>query len=69
MMEDSEINKSLVEKLEWKRQLGKPCRRWYDNNNINVTLIKYEIPKWIQLAHDTVHWRSVMLTVMNILVY
>jgi hypothetical protein len=41
--------KILVEKLERKRQLGRPRRRWEDNIRIDLREIGWEVVDWIHL--------------------
>jgi hypothetical protein len=42
----------LVGKLEWKRQLGRPNRRWDANVKINLEEIDWKIVEWIHMAQD-----------------
>jgi hypothetical protein len=44
--------KSLVGRPEGKRPLGRPRRRWKDNNRISLGEIVWEGVDWIHLAQD-----------------
>jgi len=46
----------LVRRLEGKRQLGRPGRRWEDNEAVN----------WMHLAQDSDQWRTLVNTVINL---
>jgi hypothetical protein len=46
----------LAEKLEGRRRVGRPRRRWVDN-------IKMD---WIDLAQDRDQWRAVLNTLLNL---
>jgi hypothetical protein len=56
----------LVGKLEGKRPLGRPRRRWLDNIKIDVRAIGWSDVDWIDLAQDRDQWRALMNTVMNL---
>jgi hypothetical protein len=52
-----------VGKLEGKRPLGRPRRRWEDT--INVDLLEVGCgDDWIELAQDRDRWRELVNTVM-----
>jgi hypothetical protein len=55
-----------VEKLEGKRQLGRPRRRWEDNIKLYLQEIGWERVDWIALAQDRDKWGAVVNTVMNL---
>jgi hypothetical protein len=44
------IYRVLVGKLEGKRLLGRPRRRWEDNINIDFQEVGFEVMDWIELA-------------------
>jgi hypothetical protein len=44
--------KILVGKLEGKRPLGRPRRRWVDNTKIDLREIRWGGMGWIDLAQD-----------------
>jgi hypothetical protein len=56
----------LVGKPEGKRPLGKPRRRWVDNIKMDLKETAWDGMDWIDLAQDSVQWRTLMNTVMNL---
>jgi hypothetical protein len=56
----------LVGKPEGRRQLGRPRRRWVDNNKIDLREIGWDGVDWVDLAQDRDHWRALVNTVMNL---
>jgi hypothetical protein len=52
-------------KLEGKRPLGRPRRRWVDNIKMDTEEIGWGGVDWIRLAEDGNHWRAVVNTLMN----
>jgi hypothetical protein len=58
----------LVGRLEVKRRLGRPRRRWEDNIKMDLREIGIDGTNWIRLAQDGVHWWDFVSTVMNLLV-
>jgi hypothetical protein len=56
----------LVEKLEGKRPLGRPRRRWVDNIKMDFREIGWDGRDWIELAQDRDQWRALENTVMNL---
>jgi hypothetical protein len=57
-----------VRKPEGKRSLGRPRRRWVDNIKMDLTEIGWGGMDWINLAQYRNQWRSLVNTVMNLLV-
>jgi hypothetical protein len=55
----------LVGNPEGKRRLGRPRRRWVDNNKINLREIGLDGMDWIYLAQDMDQWRALVNAVMN----
>jgi hypothetical protein len=55
----------VVGRLESKRPLGRPRRRWEDNIKIDLREIGIDGANWIQLAQDRVQGRTFVNTVMN----
>jgi hypothetical protein len=59
------VYRILAGRLEGKRPLGIPRRRWEDN--IKITLRETGIEaNWIRLARNRVRWRAFVSTVMNL---
>jgi hypothetical protein len=54
-----------VGKLEGKKPLGGPRRRWVDNIKMDHREIGWDGIDWITLAEDRDHWRALVNTVMN----
>ena len=55
----------LVGKLEGKRPLGRPRRRWVDNIRMNLQEVGCGYVEWIGLAQDRDRWRTLVSAVMN----
>ena len=53
----------LVGKLEGRRPLGRPRRRWVDNIRMEVGC---GYMNWIGLTQDRDRWRTLVSTVMNL---
>jgi hypothetical protein len=66
MGEGRGVYRVLVGRLEGKRPLGRPRRRWEDINKMDVREIGIDGENWIQLAQDRVRWRAFVNTVMNL---
>ena len=58
--------KVLVGKLEGKRPLGKPRRRWEDTIKIDLREMGCDPGDWIALAEDRDQWRAYVRAVMNL---
>jgi hypothetical protein len=56
----------LMGKLEGKRPLGRPRRRWVDNINMDLREIGPKGMDWNDLAHDRDQWRALVNTIMNL---
>jgi hypothetical protein len=56
----------LVGKPEWRRQLGRPRRRWEDNIKMNLGKIGFGDVDWIHLGQDRDRWRALVNTVMSL---
>ena len=56
----------LVGKLEGKRPLGRPRRRWVDNIRMDFQEVGCGYVDWIGLAHDRDRWRMLVSAVMNL---
>ena len=60
------VYRVLVGKLEGKRPLGKPRRRWEDNIKMDIQEEKCEGMDWIDLARDRNRWQALVNAVMNV---
>jgi hypothetical protein len=58
----------FVGKLEEKRQLGRPRRRWEDNIKMYLQEVGCGGMGWIVLARDRDRWRAFVNAVMNLMV-
>ena len=56
----------LVGKLEEKRPLGRPRRRWEDNIKMDLREVGCNPGDWIDLAEDRDQWRAYVRAVMNL---
>jgi hypothetical protein len=56
----------FVGKLEGKKPLGRPRRRWGDNIKMDLREIGWGGMDWIDLAQDGDQWRALVNTVMNL---
>jgi hypothetical protein len=55
-----------VGKPEGKRSLGRPRRRWEDNNMMDLQEVGCGGMDWIELAADRDRWRALVNTAMNL---
>jgi len=55
-----------VWKLERKRPLGRPRRRWEDNIKIELQEVGCRGMDWIELAQDLDRWWALVKAVMNL---
>jgi hypothetical protein len=58
--------KILMGKLEGKRPLGSPRRRWEDNIEMDLRQTGRGSIDWIYLAQNRYQWGAVVNTVMNL---
>jgi hypothetical protein len=56
----------LVGKLDGKRPLGRPRRRWEDTNIMYLRETGCEGVDWIHVAPDRDQWRALAKMVMNL---
>jgi hypothetical protein len=66
MGEKTNMYRLLVGKLEGKRPLGRPRRRWIDNIKMDLLEIGLNVVDWIDLAQDRYRWRALVNSVMNL---
>jgi hypothetical protein len=66
MGEGRSVYRISVGRTEGKRPLGRPRRRWEDNIKMDLREIGINGANWIRLAQDTVLWRAVVSTIMNL---
>ena len=65
MGEGRVVHRLLVGKLEGKRPLGRPRRRWEDNIRMYLQEVRGGCGDWIELAQDRDRWRALVSTVRN----
>jgi len=66
MGEEKVVYRVLVGKLEGRRPLGRPRRRWVDNIRIDLQEVGCGYMDWIGLAQDRERWRTLLSAVMNL---
>jgi hypothetical protein len=66
MGEKRNVYRLLVGKLEGKRPLGRPRRRWIDNIKLDLLEIGVNVMDWIGLAQCRYRWRALVNSVMNL---
>jgi len=66
MVEEMGMYRVLVGKLEGKRPLKKPRRRWVDNISTDLQEVGCGYMDWIGLAQDRDSWRTLVSAVMNL---
>ena len=65
MGEDRVVHRVLVGKLEGKRPLGRPRRRWEDNIKMDLQEVGVGRGDWLELAQDRDRWRALVGTVRD----
>jgi len=65
MGEERGVYRVLVGKLEGKRPLGRPRRRWVDNIRMDLQEVGCWYMDWIGLAQDRDRWRTLVSAVKN----
>jgi hypothetical protein len=60
------VYRVLVGKPEGKRPLGRPRRRWEDNNRMDLQELGCGCVYWIGLAQDRDSWRALVIVVRNL---
>jgi hypothetical protein len=66
MEEGRGVYRVLVGRLEGKRPLGRPGRRWEDNIKMDLRELGIDGANWIRLAQHMVRWRAFVNTIMNL---
>jgi hypothetical protein len=64
--ESRDVYRVLVEKLEEKRPLGRPRRKWEDNIKMDLQEMGCGSMDWIKLAQDRDRWRALVNAVMSL---
>ena len=65
MGEDRDVQRVLVGKLEGKRPLGRPRRRWEDNIKMDLQEVGGGRGDWMELAQDRDRWWAPVGTVRD----
>jgi len=60
------VYRVLVGKLEGRRPLGRPRRRWDDNIRMDLREVGCGCVDWMELAQDRDRWRALVSAVMNL---
>jgi hypothetical protein len=60
------VYRILVGKPEGKRLLGRPRRRWVNNNKMDLREMGWGAIDWINLAQDRNKWTAFANTAMNL---
>jgi len=66
MGEEMGVYRVLVGKLEGRRPLGRPRRRWVDNIRMDLHDVGCGYMDWMGLAQDGDRWRTLVSAVMNL---
>jgi len=65
MGEGRGMHRVLVGKLEEKRRLGRPRRRWKNNIKMDFQEVGRGCVDWMEMAQYRDRWRALVSTVMN----
>jgi hypothetical protein len=65
MGEKSNACRILVGKLEGKRPLRRPRRRWADNMKTDLRDMEWDGGNWTDLAQDRDQWSALVNTAIN----
>ena len=65
MVEETGVYRVLVGKLEGKKPVGRPSRRWVDNIRMDLQEVGCGYMDWIGLAQDRDIWRKLVSAVTN----
>ena len=66
MGEERGVYRFLVVKLEGRRPLERPRRRWVDNIRMDLQEVRCGYMDWNGLAQDRDRWRRLVSAVMNL---
>ena len=66
MGEERGVYRVLVGKLEGKRPMGRPGRRWVDNTRMDLQEVGCGYMDWIGLAQNRDRWRTLVSALMNL---
>ena len=66
VLEERGVCRDFVGKLEGKRPLGRPGRRWVDNIRMDLHEVGCVYMDWTGLARDRNRWRTLVSAVMNL---
>ena len=66
MGEGTGVYRVLVGKLEGKRPMGRPRRRWENNIKMDLQEVGCGSMDWIELAQDRDKWRALVNAVMKL---
>jgi len=66
MGEERGVYRVLLGKLEGKRPLGRPRRRWVNDIRMDLQEVGCGYMDWIGLAQDRDRWRTLVSAVMNL---
>jgi hypothetical protein len=66
MGEGRAVYRVLVGKLEGKRPVGRPRRRWEDNIKMDLQEVGGGCGNWLELAQNRNRWRALVGTVVNL---
>ena len=65
MGEIKDVYRVLVGKLEGKRPLRRPSRRWEDNIKMDLQEVGWRGKDWIDLVQDRDRWKALVNAVIN----
>jgi hypothetical protein len=65
MGEGRGVHRVLMGKLEGKRPLGRPRRRWDDNIKMDLQEVGRGCGNWMELSQDRDGWRALVSAVMT----
>ena len=66
MCEERGVCRVLVGKLDGKRPLERPRRRWVDNIRMDLKEVGFGYVDWIGLTQDRDRWRTLVSAVMDL---